>query len=78
MADVAKVERTTAKTKFTCAERSLRNALTSDNIPIETISRRFNDFKRLYEKAETAHDNFTALLQPEGDENTEEDWITEL
>ena len=79
MAEIAKAARTAMKSKFTRAEKALNTALTSDDMPAETISRRFNDFKKTYEQVETAHDTYVAALdQPEGEENPEEAWITSM
>ena len=79
MAEIAKAARTAMKSKFTRAEKALNTALTSDDMPVETISRRFNDFKKTYENVETAHDTYVAALElPEGDEDPEEAWITSM
>ena len=62
MADALKGQRTVAKTKFTRTERSLDTPITSDNIPLQTIVRRFGDFKKSFEDAENVHDAYVATL----------------
>lgn len=80
MAAAAKIERTTAKARFTRSETSLAKALTSDGIPVETMTRRFKDFKAAYIAAESAHDTYAIALG----ENTDEDddalgaWIDDI
>ena len=62
MADAAKIQRTTAKNKFTRAEKSLSNALDSEGTPLNTMTRRFDDFKTAFRKTEDTHDTYVALL----------------
>ena len=80
MADALKGQRKVAKAKFTRTERSLDTAITSDNIPLQTIVRRFGDFKKAYEDTENAHDAYVAALG-DMDADTalaEDDWINEI
>ena len=78
MADAAKIQRTTAKTKFTRAEKSLSNALDSDGTPLNTMTRRFDDFKTAFRNTEDTHDTYVALLAGEADEEFEEAWMNAI
>ena len=75
MADAAKIERTTAKTKFTRTEKSLSNALTSDGIMLDTMTRRFSEFRIAYTQCETKHDAYILALGDDVEDN-EEEWLT--
>ena len=72
MADAAKVDRTTAKIKFTRTEKSLSNALTSDGILLDTMTRRFSEFRNAYIQCETKHDAYILALGVDVDDNKEE------
>ena len=49
MANVLKAQRTVAKQKFTRTEKSLDTAITTDGTPLQTIVRKFGDFKKVFE-----------------------------
>ena len=79
MADEAKGARTVAKSKFTRAEKSLMKALDTV-VPMSTLSRRFEDFKKAYTEAEDSHEDYTLLLQAVDVDAiaNEEQWIEDL
>ena len=80
MANVLKAQRTVAKQKFTRTEKSLDTAITTDGTPLQTIVRKFGDFKKVFEDAENAHDAYVASLGEMTAETaeTEEAWINDI
>jgi len=77
MADEAKTKRTAAKSQFTRAESSLRNALAVENCAKWTIENRYSEFKRRWDNVQEAHDTYVSLIEEQA-LLAEEEWISEL
>ena len=77
MADEAKRKRTAAKSQFTRAESSLKNALSLENCAKWTIENRYSEIKRRWDNVQEAHDNYVSLIDEEA-LPAEEEWIAEL
>ena len=59
----ARTKRSTAKSQFTRAEKSLNDALASDDVSASTIQRRFNELKIKWDNVQEAHDAYAALQE---------------
>ena len=67
MSEVSKAKRTTAKRVFTRTEKALIQALDTDALE-ETIQRRFEEFRRQWDKVQEAHDSYIEFLEEYSEE----------
>ena len=79
MSEVAKAKRTTAKRVFTRTEKALIQALDTDALE-ETIQRRFEEFRRQWDKVQEAHDSYIEVLEEYSEEAIakEDEWLDEI
>ena len=79
MSEVAKAKRTTAKRVFTRTEKALIQALDTNALE-ETIQRRFEEFRRQWDKVQEAHDTYIEVLEEYSEEAIakEDEWLDEV
>ena len=81
----ARKNRSTAKSQFTRAEKSLSDALATEDVSASTIERRFQELKIKWNNVQDAHDTYASLQEGQtdggnGDPNDNQwiQWIDEL
>ena len=79
MSEVSKAKRTTAKRVFTRTEKALIQALDTDALE-ETIQRRFEEFRRQWDKVQEVHDSYIEVLEEYSEEAIakEDEWLDEI